>query len=76
MGFDTLRNYYGKSKIGSITGTVMALSMIIAFFGPWFAGYIFDAVGSYSIAWIVSIAMLIIGIPTVLATKNPQASRR
>jgi len=69
-----LSNYYGKSHIGSITGFFMAISMTGSFFGPLLAGYVFDTVGSYSIAWIINIALLIIGIPMILALKNPQAS--
>ena len=69
-----LRNHYGKGQIGSITGAFVSFSMIVSFFGPWLAGLVFDTVGSYNIAWIVNIALLIVGIPMLLVLKNPQAS--
>jgi len=69
-----LSNYYGKGQIGSIAGFLMSFTHIGAFFGPLLAGFVFDAGASYSIAWIVNIALLMISIPMLFIMKNPQAN--
>ncbi len=66
-----LRDYYGKTYIGSIMGLCFGLGAIGSVCGPPLAGWIFDTTGSYDLAWIISSVLLLIGIPLVLLTKSP-----
>ncbi|MFC1914257.1 MFS transporter [Chloroflexota bacterium] len=67
-----LREYYGKAWIGSIAGLQIGTSAILGLGGPLLAGYVFDNYNSYSIAWVVNIVLLMIGLPLLLVIKNPQ----
>ncbi|MFC1983291.1 MFS transporter [Chloroflexota bacterium] len=69
-----LRDYYGKGKIASISGFYVSSTLVLSFFSPLLAGFIFDRSGSYSIAWIVNIALLIIGLLLLLFIRNPQTN--
>lgn len=48
-----LREYFGRSKLGTIFGFMMALSSLGAVVGPIFAGWVFDSRGSYYFAWLL-----------------------
>ena len=50
----------------------MSLTLIFSLSGPLLAGYMFDTMGNYSLAWIINLALLITGIPMILIMKNPQ----
>ena len=44
-----LAEYFGVRKIGSLLGCFMSSIAIGGALGPWFAGYAFDASGSYDL---------------------------
>ncbi|MFC2002840.1 MFS transporter [Chloroflexota bacterium] len=71
-----LREYYGSTYIGSIIGLCFAVSMVGSIIGPTFAGWIFDTTSSYSIAWVVSGVLFLIGVPLVLIMKHPQVTEK
>lgn len=48
-----LREYFGRSKLGTIFGFMMALSSVGAVIGPIFAGWVFDSQDSYYFAWLL-----------------------
>jgi sugar phosphate permease len=48
-----LREYFGRSNLGTIFGFMMALSSLGAVIGPIFAGWAFDNWGSYHVAWLL-----------------------
>ncbi|MFC1914081.1 MFS transporter [Chloroflexota bacterium] len=70
-----LKDYYGRTSIGSITGFYMGAHNLFALFGPLLGGLVFDTMGSYDIAWFVNLALLIFGMPMMLVMKNPQTPR-
>ena len=43
-------NYFGRSSYGSITGFMRFSDTLGTFLAPWFAGWIYDQTGSYSIS--------------------------
>jgi len=47
---------------GSIFGVLMFMAIAGGAVGPWVAGALYDATGSYSIAWWISIAMSVLSI--------------
>jgi len=69
-----LRDYYGSTYIGSLIGLCFGLTCIGGIAGPLFAGWVFDTTSSYSIAWVVSGSLFLIGVPLVLIMKHPQAT--
>ncbi|MFC2001174.1 MFS transporter [Chloroflexota bacterium] len=66
-----LRDYYGTTYIGSITGLCYGLLNIGGIFGPLLAGWLFDTTSSYSLAWIIGGISLISCVPLILIMKNP-----
>jgi MFS family permease len=53
-------------------GLMTLISMLGGLFSPVFAGWIFDTMGSYSLAWRLLTLTVIPGIPLVLLSKPPQ----
>ena len=46
-------DYYGPSAVGAIVGFIFGIAGSAAAFGPWLAGYVVDATGSYDLSfWI------------------------
>jgi len=48
-----LREYFGKESFGKMIGMVMSSASIGGIIGPTLAGWIFDSLGSYLLAWII-----------------------
>jgi OFA family oxalate/formate antiporter-like MFS transporter len=48
-----VREYYGKSKFGTIFGFMMGIMSLGAIVGPFLGGWIFDTWSSYRYAWII-----------------------
>ena len=44
-------DYYGPAAVGAIVGFIFALAGSAAAFGPWLAGYVVDATGSYDLSF-------------------------
>ena len=65
-----LRDYFGRSKFGSIFGLMMGLSAVGGVAGPLLAGWVFDTWASYQYAWLALTALLFISI-IVMATTPP-----
>jgi OFA family oxalate/formate antiporter-like MFS transporter len=47
-----LGEYFGRAVFGRLIGLVMGIGAIGAMIGPTLTGFIFDATGSYYVAWI------------------------
>ena len=66
-----LRDIYGSAHIGSILGFSLGLSSLISLGGPLLGGWVFDATGSYDIAWLISSILVFVGIPLLPLMKSP-----
>ena len=55
-----LGEFFGMNSLGEIIGITMAISMFIGAFAPYLAGFIFDNTGSYFIAFMI-VMMLLLG---------------
>ena len=55
-----LGEFFGMSSLGEIIGISMAISMFTGAFAPYLAGFIFDSTGSYFIAFMI-VMMLLLG---------------
>ena len=65
-----LREYFGRSKFGTILGFAMAMSLLGTVLGPLFAGWVFDNWGSYNAAWLV-FACLTFAATIIMVTTPP-----
>lgn len=64
---------YGRAMYGEAYGFVQSATQVGAAFGPLLVSYIFDASGSYHIAWIINIGFaLLTGLLWLLAHKNAE----
>ena len=48
-----LREYFGRGSIGTILGFMMGMLALGNIVGPYFAGWIYDTLGSYHSAWLI-----------------------
>jgi MFS family permease len=60
-----VREYFGRRKFGTIFGLTMGLVTLGGIIGPFFAGWIYDSLSSYHVAWLlfacfIFVAMIII----------------
>lgn len=51
---------YGVRHLSALTGIVFFSHQVGAFFGAWLGGVVFDATGSYTLIWLVSIALALV----------------
>ena len=65
-------NYYGPKAFASIMGTLFPLLTIFASASPFVAGWIFDSLGNYRIAFIGASAFCLIGAFTLLIARPAQ----
>jgi cyanate permease len=68
-----LGEFFGMHSLGELTGIVLAMGAIIGAFAPYAVGFIFDAVGSYSVAFIIVIAFLLTSGIVASLMKKPGA---
>jgi MFS family permease len=70
------RSVFGARALGSVFGALMVADGIGFGVGPWVAGNIFDATGSYQVSFVVAAIGLVIAAVLTVAVrpaKNPQA---
>ena len=65
-----LREYFGRSKFGTIFGFMMGMIALGGIAGPFLAGWVFDNWGSYHAAWL-TFAGLIFAALIIMATTPP-----
>ena len=66
-----LREYFGRSKFGSIFGLMMGLSAVGGIVGPLFAGWVFDSWASYQIAWLTLTSLAFVSVIIIATTPAP-----
>ena len=59
--------YFGRRAFGSIQGVMMGCTSVGGVLGPIFAGWVFDLVGSYRVAFLVLAAVVAAAVPAILA---------
>ena len=53
--------YFGRANFGTVLGLMMGICSIGGVLGPPLAGMVWDAKGSYSLAWYVSLGIVVMG---------------
>jgi MFS family permease len=69
-----LREYFGRSKFGTIFGFAMGVMMLGGIIGAPLAGWVFDNWGSYQGIWLVLAGMAIIGLVLITTISRPGSS--
>jgi MFS family permease len=67
--------YFGRRAYGSVYGVMNFFTVIGAFFGPYFAGWVFDTTHSYTSAFLSFAGMLVFAAIVVLFIKNPISNK-
>jgi sugar phosphate permease len=62
-----LREYYGRSRFGTILGFVMGITALGVVVGPLFAGWAFDTWGNYQPVWLVCACLILLAL-IIMAT--------
>ena len=68
-----LADYFGRKSFGTIFGWLLLMSMGGGIASPVFAGWIFDVMGNYRLAWQIMACITVPAIPLVLLAKPPGA---
>jgi len=63
--------YFGRANIGAIRGLATPVSLVFSAAGATMTGLVFDAAGSYNIAWSVAAVGLVIGALLLGLTPKP-----
>jgi MFS family permease len=66
-----LADYFGLREFASIMGVVTMFGMVISALGPAAAGFIYDAAGSYTIAFTGFLAIDAVAAALVLSSRRP-----
>ena len=68
-----LGEFFGMHSLGTLIGLITCIAMIIGAFAPYIVGFIFDAVGSYSVAFAIVMAFLLTSGIVACSMKKPIA---
>jgi MFS family permease len=63
--------YFGMRAFGAIQGIVFTVATLGAFFGPVFAGWMFDETDSYRTAFLVLSGLAFLAVPLTLSMRRP-----
>ncbi|MBI2830988.1 MAG: MFS transporter [Chloroflexi bacterium] len=69
------RDYFGRKTFGTTQGTMLAFISIPTALGPIFAGWIFDVMQSYRLAFLLSALIYIVAIGLIVLAKPPAKAR-
>ncbi|MFC1945183.1 MFS transporter [Chloroflexota bacterium] len=61
-----IREYFGRTRFGTIFGMAMGIMMLGGMAGPPLAGWVFDTFGSYEYAWLACAGGTILGLLALL----------
>lgn len=79
-GFTTLMtpvvaSLFGTTSIGAIFGATQSLSAVIGGLGSLLTGYFYDRLGNYTVAFLVCLALAVIGLIFLLLIRPPDKVR-
>ncbi len=69
-------SHFGLAFYGSIFGALNLAQSLGTATGPFFAGLMYDATGTYDWTFIIFAAMFAVGIPLILLVKRPKSLHR
>jgi MFS family permease len=69
-------DFFGREHAGSLVGLLFAITGAMAALGPLGAGFIYDRLGSYALAWWLSAAFSVLALVLLAFTHPPTALPR
>ena len=66
-------NYFGRANLGIIKGVFLPITQIMGAFSPLFAGYTFDATGSYDPAYLLFTVTFVVRTVAIFLARRPMA---
>jgi MFS family permease len=73
MSVALVREYFGRVRLGTILGLATGVAYVGSLVGPPLSGWIYDAYGSYQVAWFIMAAVAFAGMVSFMTA--PPASR-
>jgi MFS family permease len=67
-----LREHFGRANFGTIIGATFGVMMVGNVTGSPLAGFVFDSLGSYQVAWLSFAAVALLGAILVFTVPAPQ----
>ncbi|MFH1124748.1 MAG: MFS transporter, partial [Pseudomonadota bacterium] len=67
-----LADYFGRKAFGAIQGLILAITVIGSMASPVLTGMVFDAYGSYRLAWIVLGGLILASVPLAFIIRSPR----
>ena len=67
-----LAEYFGRKAFGAIQGLILAITVVGSMTSPVLTGMVFDAYGSYRLAWIVMGALILATVPLAFILRSPR----
>jgi MFS family permease len=65
-----VRDYFGRTKFGSIFGLIIGIAMVGAIVGAPLAGWIYDSRGSYQVMWFICVGVSV-AVFLLISTTSP-----
>ena len=72
---DLIAQYYGQEIYPELHGWIFPFQNSIAAAGPWIAGTIYDATGTYTLAFMIVIGLLIVGLISAFLLRSPSSQK-
>ena len=66
-------DFFGLISVGAIVGFIFAVAGSTAAFGPYIAGYMYDASGSYETAFLLGAGLNLLGLGALFFVRKPPA---
>jgi MFS family permease len=73
--FTIVAKYYGRASFARIQGTVFAFTIVLQSAGPTVAGAIHDTSGTYTSAFIILVALTVIGLICAFLARPPRLNQ-
>ena len=74
MGSALVADFFGREHAGSLVGLLFATAGAIAAFGPLGAGFLYDRLGSYVVAWWLAAGFNALALVLLAFTHPPDAT--
>jgi len=71
-----IAHVFGVRYLSTLGGSAFFFHQVGSFLGVWLAGYLFDATGSYTLMWVLTIAMGVVSALLNLPIDERQIERR
>jgi cyanate permease len=71
-----LGEFFGMRSLGELIGISDAVAEVVAAFGPYFAGFLFDRTGSYFMSFLLIMVLLLAAGLVATSITKPQIAPR